>query len=104
VDKLDKEAWEEIQHEMVELKGLPVAKAELLGRFVANKAQARDLEYVEELCKTFPDEKAKERCAQGVASLRKLLEFCALMKVCEYFVLLNVSAVLGFYIPNAIFL
>ncbi|KAH9259429.1 histidine-tRNA ligase [Batrachochytrium salamandrivorans] len=81
VDKLDKEPWEVILDEMVNIKHLPMDKALMLGRFVANQQEARDLEHIERLCAESTNESAKARCNQGIASLRKFFDYCALMKV-----------------------
>jgi len=39
IDKLDKEAWEDVKQEMVGAKGLPEADADVLGSYVTQKAE-----------------------------------------------------------------
>jgi len=83
VDKLDKEVWEIVRNEMLE-KGLDEENADVLGRFVSNEVTKRDLNAIEKLCQEISrDETAAsgKQCEEGIAALRKLNDFIAIMNV-----------------------
>jgi histidyl-tRNA synthetase len=83
VDKLDKHPWDQVRAEMLD-KGLSGENADLLGRFVSEEVSKRDLDLIERLCNELGNGNAttaREQCALGIASLRKLLNFVNLMKV-----------------------
>jgi len=84
VDKLDKSPWDQVRAEMLE-KGLSEEKADLLGRFVSDEVAKRDLDRIEALCKevgsTQPAGEFSKQCEEGIAALRKLMNYVNLMNV-----------------------
>lgn len=73
VDKLDKESWEDVKKEMVEVKGLDPAVADKIGILVQKKGQ---FELIEELEKS--DLGLNKSAAAGLADMKLLLEYCQL--------------------------
>lgn len=76
IDKLDKMSWESVKDEMVQQKGLDMASADEIGRFVGMKSES-PLELLESLKS---DEKVagNEKCLLG---LEKMEELMALLDV-----------------------
>eukprot|EP00123_Amoebidium_parasiticum_P012522 comp21414_c0_seq1/m.29508 comp21414_c0_seq1/g.29508 ORF comp21414_c0_seq1/g.29508 comp21414_c0_seq1/m.29508 type:complete len:523 (-) comp21414_c0_seq1:391-1959(-) len=77
VDKLDKEPWDKVRHEMVDQKGLDPPAADRIGEFVGKKAEGEgNIALVAELQKS--SLAGSKRAQEGLSDLALLFEYCQL--------------------------